>query len=112
MNGRGPTSSRAAAGPPGGTDGRDIARRLADPGLTTTVLTSTVTGLVADDTSWSVRLRQAVPVLAMLAGAFAGGAPLRSVDTGAPLWAAAALLVCSATAAHVATRRAHSEVWA
>jgi uncharacterized membrane protein YoaK (UPF0700 family) len=88
-----------------------VARRLAVPDLTTTVLTLTVTGLVADDTSWSVRLRRAVPVLAMLAGAFAGGILLRSLDTGAPLWAAAALLVGCAVTAQVAMRRPRSEVW-
>ena len=88
-----------------------VARRLAVPDLTTTVLTLTVTGLVADDTSWSVRLRRLVPVLAMLGGALAGGALLRWVDTAAPLWAAGALLVGVAVAAHVATKRPHSDAW-
>jgi uncharacterized membrane protein YoaK (UPF0700 family) len=88
-----------------------VARRLAVPDLTTTVLTLTVTGLVADDTTWSVRLRRTVPVLAMLLGALTGGALLRWVDTAAPLWTAAGLLVCCALAAYVATRRPRSETW-
>jgi Protein of unknown function (DUF1275) len=50
---------------------------LAVPDLTTTVLTLTVTGLVADATSWSVRGRRLVPIVAMLGGAFAGGVLLR-----------------------------------
>jgi uncharacterized membrane protein YoaK (UPF0700 family) len=54
-----------------------IARRLAVPDLTTTVLTLTVIGLVADATSAKVRLRRILPVLAMLGGALTGGALLR-----------------------------------
>ena len=49
------------------------ARRLAVPDLTTTVLTLTVTGLVADTTSLSVRARRLVAILSMLIGALAGG---------------------------------------
>jgi uncharacterized membrane protein YoaK (UPF0700 family) len=88
-----------------------VARRLAVPDLTTTVLTLTVTGLVADDTTWSVRLRRLVPVLAMLLGALAGGALLRWVGTAAPLWAAVALLACCAAGAYVATGRPGSDTW-
>jgi uncharacterized membrane protein YoaK (UPF0700 family) len=58
-----------------------IARRLAVPDLTTTVLTLTVTGLVADATSWSVRFRRLIPIVAMLGGALTGGALLRWVGT-------------------------------
>jgi len=55
-----------------------IARRLAVPDLTTTtVLTSTITGLVADATSSSVRVRRTVPIVAMLGGALVGGVMLR-----------------------------------
>jgi len=50
-----------------------VVRRLAVPDLTTTVLTLTVTGLVADTTSQSVRGRRLISVLAMLGGALAGG---------------------------------------
>ena len=46
-----------------------VVRRLAVPDLTTTVLTLTVTGLVADTTAPSVRGRRLISVLAMLAGA-------------------------------------------
>ncbi len=88
-----------------------IARRLAIPDLTTTVLTLTVTGLVADATSWSVRFRRLVPIVAMLGGALAGGALLRWVSLAAPLWLAAALLVSCAVTAHAATRRPQSQAW-
>ncbi len=88
-----------------------VARRLAVRDLTTTVLTLTVTGLVADATSWSVRQRRTVSVLAMLGGAFAGGALLRWVSPAAPLWLAAALLIAGAVTAHAATQRPESQTW-
>ncbi len=53
------------------------ARRLAVPDLTTTVLTLTVTGLVADTTPSSVRARRLVAILSMLIGALVGGILLR-----------------------------------
>jgi uncharacterized membrane protein YoaK (UPF0700 family) len=87
-----------------------MARRLAGPDRTTTVLTLTVTGLVADATSWSVRFRRLVPIAAMLGGALAGGALLRWVSTPAPLWVATALLISCAVTAHAATRP-QSHVW-
>ena len=88
-----------------------VARRLAVPDLTTTVLTMTVTGLVADATSWSMRARRLVPIVAMLGGALAGGALLHWVGIAAPLWLAAALLVSCAGAALAATRRPQSQTW-
>ena len=88
-----------------------IARRLAVPDFTTTVLTMTVTGLVADTTSWPVRGRRVLPIVAMLAGAFAGGALLRWVSTAAPLWLAAAILLGCAGIAHLASRRPGSFAW-
>ena len=81
-----------------------IARKLAVPDLTTTALTLTVTGLVADATSWSVRGRRVVPIVAMLGGAFAGGVLLRGVSIAAPLWMAVAILLCCAVLALLATR--------
>jgi uncharacterized membrane protein YoaK (UPF0700 family) len=62
-----------------------VVRRLAVPDLTTTVLTLTVTGLVADTTPPLVRARRLISVLAMLAGALAGGVLLRWVALAAPL---------------------------
>jgi uncharacterized membrane protein YoaK (UPF0700 family) len=88
-----------------------VARRLAVPDMTTTVLTLTVTGLVADATSWTVRRRRLVPVVAMLGGALAGGALLRWVATAAPLWTAALVLGCCALAAFTASRRPRSQTW-
>jgi uncharacterized membrane protein YoaK (UPF0700 family) len=88
-----------------------VARRLAVPDLTTTVLTLTVTGMVADATSWSVRLRRLTSIVAMLGGALTGGVLLRWVSTGAPLWLAAALLSTCAVSAYAASRRQESQVW-
>jgi uncharacterized membrane protein YoaK (UPF0700 family) len=88
-----------------------VARRLAVPDLTTTVLTLTVTGLVADATTSKVRLRRVVPVLAMLGGAFAGGALLRWVSPSAPLWTATAVLAATVITARVASRRPKADDW-
>jgi uncharacterized membrane protein YoaK (UPF0700 family) len=88
-----------------------VARRLAVPDLTTTVLTLTVTGLVADTTSTKVRLRRVVPVLAMLGGAFAGGALLRWVSPSAPLWAAAVVLAATAIVVHRASAHPQADAW-
>ena len=88
-----------------------IVRRLAVPDLTTTVLTMTVTGLVADATSSSVRVRRLVSIVAMLGGALLGGALLRWVRLAAPLWLAAAALLCCAVTVWVATRRPDSQGW-
>jgi hypothetical protein len=88
-----------------------VARRLAVPDLTTTVLTMTVTGLVADATSSSVRARRLVPIFAMLGGALLGGGLLLLMSVAAPLWLAAAILLCCATAAWASVRRPHAEAW-
>ncbi len=88
-----------------------IARRIAVPDLTTTVLTLTVTGFVADATTSTVRIRRLVPVAAMLGGAVAGGALLRWISPSAPLWTAAALLLFCAVTVHIAVRRPHADAW-
>jgi uncharacterized membrane protein YoaK (UPF0700 family) len=88
-----------------------IARRLAVPDLTTTVLTLTVTGLVADASSWRVRVRRLLAIGAMLGGALTGGVLLRWVSPTAPLWLAAALLCAVAASAYSASRRPQSQAW-
>ena len=88
-----------------------VVRRLAVPDQTTTVLILTVTGLVADTTASSVRARRLVSVLAMLAGALAGGVLLRWVALAAPLWLAALLLVGCAAGAYAAAGRPQSQAW-
>jgi uncharacterized membrane protein YoaK (UPF0700 family) len=88
-----------------------VVRRLAVPDLTTTVLTLTVTGLVADSTSRSVRARRLISVLAMLAGALVGGVLLRWAFLAAPLWLAAVLLVACAVGAYAASGRSQSQTW-
>ena len=84
-----------------------VVRRLAVPDLTTTVLTLTFTGLVADATPSSVRVRRLISVLAMLAGALVGGVLLRWVALAAPLWVAAVLLVGCAAGAYAAAAHNH-----
>jgi uncharacterized membrane protein YoaK (UPF0700 family) len=88
-----------------------VVRRLAVPDLTTTVLTLTVTGLVADSTAPSVRGRRLISVLAMLAGALTGGILLRWVTLAAPLWSALVLLVACASGAYLAAGRPQSQTW-
>jgi uncharacterized membrane protein YoaK (UPF0700 family) len=88
-----------------------VVRRLAVPDLTTTVLTMTVTGLVADTMPRSVRSRRAVSLVAMLAGALLGGVLLRWVGASAPLWLAAALLVGCAALAYAMARRPDAAAW-
>jgi uncharacterized membrane protein YoaK (UPF0700 family) len=88
-----------------------VVRRLAVPDLTTTVLTLTVTGLVADTTPGSVRGRRLISVLAMLAGALTGGVLLRWVTLAAPLWLAAILLAACAAGAYLAAGRPQSQTW-
>jgi uncharacterized membrane protein YoaK (UPF0700 family) len=88
-----------------------VVRRLAVPDLTTTVLTLTVTGLVADTTPASVRTRRLLSIFAMLAGAVAGGLLLRFVGLSAPLWLATAALGICALTARSRSNRADSEAW-
>jgi uncharacterized membrane protein YoaK (UPF0700 family) len=88
-----------------------VVRRLAVPDLTTTVLTLTFTGLVADTTAQSVRFRREISLLAMLGGALAGGVLLRWAALAAPLWLAAALLLVCAVGAYLAAGRPQSEYW-
>jgi uncharacterized membrane protein YoaK (UPF0700 family) len=86
-------------------------RRLAVPDLTTTVLTLTVAGLVADTTPRPVRARRLASVAAMLAGALLGGALLHWVAESAPLWLAAVLLITAAAGAYTMTRRSAADAW-
>ena len=88
-----------------------VVRRLAVPDLTTTVLTLTFTGLVADTTAQSVRFRREISLLAMLAGALTGGVLLRWVALAAPLWLAALLLGVCAVGAYLVAGRPQSEYW-
>jgi uncharacterized membrane protein YoaK (UPF0700 family) len=88
-----------------------VVRRLGVPDLTTTVLTRTVTGLVADAAPAAVRLRRVLAVLAMVLGALTGGVLLRWVATSAPLWLATALLLACAGTAYASARSARSAAW-
>jgi uncharacterized membrane protein YoaK (UPF0700 family) len=77
-----------------------VARKIAVPDLTTTVLTLTITGLAADSAlagGASPRpMRRILSVLAMLLGAAIGGSVLLRVGLGAALACAAAILVLMA----------------
>jgi uncharacterized membrane protein YoaK (UPF0700 family) len=88
-----------------------VVRRLGVPDLTTTVLTLTVTGLVADASPAPVRVRRVLAVLAMVLGAFIGGVLLRWVAPSAPLWLAAALLLGCAAGGYASARSPRSAVW-
>jgi uncharacterized membrane protein YoaK (UPF0700 family) len=88
-----------------------VVRRLGVPDLTTTVLTLTVTGLVADSSSGAVRLRRAQSLLAMLSGALLGGVLLRWTVDAAPLWVATGLLAACAGTAYLSARSPRSSSW-
>jgi uncharacterized membrane protein YoaK (UPF0700 family) len=88
-----------------------VVRRLAVPDLTTTVLTLTVTGLVADASTGTVRARRLASVAAMLTGALLGGVLLRWVGLAAPLWCALVLLGACASYAFVAARTDRAATW-
>ena len=86
-----------------------VVRKLAVPDLTTTVLTMTLTGLVADirgSEGGNALTRRLLAVAAMLAGAVAGALLVLQVSAAASLAAATGLLcVVLAAAAAVVQRR-------
>jgi uncharacterized membrane protein YoaK (UPF0700 family) len=90
-----------------------VARRLAVPDLTTTVLTMTLTGLAADTTVNGHRsatlLRRLLAVAAMLAGAVAGAALVLHTSVTAALAAGTALLTVVTIATVLTTR--HAAAW-
>ena len=88
-----------------------VVRRLAVPDLTTTVLTLTVTGLVADASPTAVRARRTVAVVAMFLGAVIGGLMLRWAVPSGPLWLAAALLLACAGGSYAGSRSPRAEAW-
>ena len=81
-----------------------VARRLAVPDLTTTVLTLTLTGIAADSTlaggSNPRPARRAAATVAMLLGAAVGALLILNVGAGADLALALALLVLTASVAY------------
>jgi uncharacterized membrane protein YoaK (UPF0700 family) len=86
-----------------------VARRLAVPDLTTTVLTMTLTGIAADiragDPGLANVRRRILPVLTMLAGGLVGALLVLHASTGAALGLATGLLVIVAAGAAVAARQ-------
>jgi uncharacterized membrane protein YoaK (UPF0700 family) len=81
-----------------------MARRLAVPDLTTTVLTLTLTGIAADSRlaggAGGHPARRLISVLAMLTGALVGALLVLHVDLVLPLAIAAVLIAGTAIAAH------------
>jgi uncharacterized membrane protein YoaK (UPF0700 family) len=81
-----------------------VARRLAVPDLTTTVLTLTLTGIGADSSlgggPGTKSGRRLLAVAAMLVGALAGGLLALHVSIAAPLAAAAVVLAAIAVITH------------
>jgi uncharacterized membrane protein YoaK (UPF0700 family) len=88
-----------------------VARRLAVPDMTTTVLTMTLTGLAADthQTLNSVRPRRLLAVLAMLTGAVVGAELVLNASAAAALAVAAAILAIVTLVATITTR--HPAKW-
>ncbi len=86
-----------------------VARRLAVPDLTTTVLTMTLTGIAADlraeGTAWPQLLRRFVAVAATLGGAVVGAILVLETTTTLALVVAVAILATVAISSLVATRR-------
>jgi uncharacterized membrane protein YoaK (UPF0700 family) len=91
-----------------------VARRLAVPDLTTTVLTLTLTGLAADsrlaDGSGGASARRILAVVAMFGGALAGGLLTVQASPAAALALAGALVAGVALGAHRVARS--TEGWA
>ncbi|WP_203911695.1 YoaK family protein [Rhizocola hellebori] len=88
-----------------------VVRRLGVPDLTTTVITRTVAGLVADSAARPVLARRLASVTALLTGALLGGTLLRWAPIGAPLWLAATLLLACAAGVYRMTRGPAAEAW-
>jgi uncharacterized membrane protein YoaK (UPF0700 family) len=83
-----------------------VARSLAVPDLTTTVLTMTLTGLAADASPRASALaRRVLAVATMLAGGTAGALLVLNVSAVAALAAATAIVLATAAAAAVAAAR-------
>jgi uncharacterized membrane protein YoaK (UPF0700 family) len=86
-----------------------VARRLAVPDLTTTVLTMTLTGIAADvqakDHGRAGLVRRVLAVAAMFAGAVGGALLVLHVGTAAALGAAVGLLAVVTGGAALAARR-------
>jgi uncharacterized membrane protein YoaK (UPF0700 family) len=85
-----------------------VARRLAVPDLTTTVLTMTLTGLAADvrsGTNLTVRLRRLTAVAAMLGGGVLGAELVLHTSAAVTLGIAAGLILIVAGGAGLAMRR-------
>jgi uncharacterized membrane protein YoaK (UPF0700 family) len=88
-----------------------VARRLAVPDMTTTVLTMTLTGLAADTrrTLDSALPRRLLAVLAMLGGAVIGAELVLNASSAAALGFATAILAIVTLAATITTR--HPAPW-
>jgi uncharacterized membrane protein YoaK (UPF0700 family) len=85
-----------------------VARRLAVPDLTTTVLTMTLTGIAADvrsGTNRTVLLRRLASVAAMLGGGVLGASLVLHASAAVTLGVAAALILIVTVGAGLATRR-------
>ena len=86
-----------------------VARRLAVPDLTTTVLTMTLTGIAADvrakDHGRAGLVRRVLSVAAMFAGAIGGALLVLHVGTAAALGAAVGLLTVVTIGAALAVRQ-------
>jgi uncharacterized membrane protein YoaK (UPF0700 family) len=89
-----------------------IARRIAVPDLTTTVLTMTLTGIFSDlragAKGWPQLLRRFMAVAAMFIGAIVGAVLVLQTRTAVAIGLAAALVAAVGTGAAITTRQAGS----
>ncbi|MDA0637458.1 YoaK family protein [Nonomuraea sp. MCN248] len=88
-----------------------IIRRLKVPDLTTTVVTTTLTGLFGESTGYDKQHRRIMMIGMLLLGALTGGLLWRLELRTAPMWVAGAILTGCAAAAYVAARRPGSQSW-
>ena len=82
-----------------------VARRLAVPDLTTTVLTMTLTGIAVDAAAGRVLVRRVLAVVAMALGAVAGALLVLRVSLAAGLAGATVVLTLLTAATLAASRR-------
>jgi len=88
-----------------------IVRGLKVSDLNMTVVTTTLTALLAESVPPGRRVRRLVSIFALLAGALSSGLLHRASSTAGPLWAAVLLLTGCAAAAYVMSRRPGAERW-
>lgn len=91
--------------------GYAIVREMRVPDLNTTVVTTTLTSLLAESAAPARQSRRLVSICAMLAGALVSGSLRRALSPTAPLWTAALILAGCTVTVYVAAKRPDAERW-